>query len=286
MDIPQLLYVRENELSETNDHTEVEQRAEEFLQVFKKGAEFTRGLLKENERLRYRVLEVEQKLSTDTPLSELANLKESLSRVEAEKQEVLSRVHSIEQENLDYANRYAEIEAENNLLANLYITTYQLHSTFNVHEIVQIIEEVMLNLVGADQFTLLLKEGAQLLQPLNADSGSSRLIEVQVEDPRVLQSLETGQIWIANPDELGVLQKTDAKAVIPMVVDGQVVGALAIYHLLDQKKHFSEIDEEIFTLLGGHASTALCSAMMRSEKSALSFRQGFLMQVEETIQGS
>ena len=38
-------------------------KAEEFLQAFKKGAEFTHELLKENERLRFRVLELENALA-------------------------------------------------------------------------------------------------------------------------------------------------------------------------------------------------------------------------------
>ena len=38
----------------------IQNRGEEFLQVFKKGAEFTQDLLRENERLRFRVLELEK----------------------------------------------------------------------------------------------------------------------------------------------------------------------------------------------------------------------------------
>ena len=38
-------------------------RAEEFIIAFKKGAEFTQDLLKENERLRFRVLELENSLA-------------------------------------------------------------------------------------------------------------------------------------------------------------------------------------------------------------------------------
>ena len=38
----------------TDDDKGVSYNAEEFLQLFKKGAEFTQDLLKENERLRFR----------------------------------------------------------------------------------------------------------------------------------------------------------------------------------------------------------------------------------------
>ena len=44
----------------TEEEKGVHNRAEEFLQIFKKGAEFTHELMKENERLRFRVLELEE----------------------------------------------------------------------------------------------------------------------------------------------------------------------------------------------------------------------------------
>ena len=45
----------------TEEDKTVYSRAEEFLQVFKKGAEFTQELLKENERLRYQVIELQER---------------------------------------------------------------------------------------------------------------------------------------------------------------------------------------------------------------------------------
>lgn len=38
----------------------ISKRVEDFLQVFKKGEEFTQELLKENEKLRYRVAQLEE----------------------------------------------------------------------------------------------------------------------------------------------------------------------------------------------------------------------------------
>lgn len=267
-------------MTDNNETSGVSQRAEEFLQVFKKGAEFTQSLLKENERLRYRVLEVEQQLRSEG-ISEVTQLRERLQQSEEEKQEVLDRIHSVEQENLGYANRYAEIEAENNLLANLYITTYQLHSTFDVNEILRIIEEILLNLVGADRFSLFLREAdGKMLQPLLSTTGEPRIAEVVVADARVLSVVDNRQAWVADPAELSVLSEGDAKAVIPLQVDNDLIGVLAIYHLLEQKSGFSEIDDEIFSLLGGHAAMALCTALLRRETDGtMNFRQSFMTQV-------
>ncbi len=268
---------REDILTENNDSGGMASRAEEFLQVFKKGAEFTQGLLKENERLRYRVLELEQQLRTEGPSAEIERLQEKLRQSEAEKAEILSRISSIEQEGLDFANRYAEIEAENNLLANLYITTYQLHSTFDVDEIVRIIEEVLLNLVGAEKFSLLLlNEQGQLVPALSGES-TGGLPAVGTDDPCIARALAQRQAWIADTDELSQLAESAIKAVVPLQVDNEVIGALVIYRLLAQKTSFSDIDEEIFNLLGGHAAMAICTALLHRERpDRTRFVRGFL----------
>lgn len=265
-------------MTDNNDASGIHTRAEEFLQVFKKGAEFTQSLLKENERLRFRVLELEQQQRVEVPTAQLQMLEDRLRKVEAEKQEIIDKISSVEQENLQFTNRYTEIEAENNLLANLYITTNQLHSTFEVNEVIRIIEEILLNLVGAEEFSLLLRdENGQLLQSIINESGEAQVVEVENNDARVLTVLSEGQCWVASSAELKQLGNAEAKAVIPLLIDGDVIGVLAIYRLLSQKSGFSEIDEEIFTLLGGHVAMAISAAVLRHINiGCIDFRQGFL----------
>jgi hypothetical protein len=113
----------------TEEDKGVTSRAEEFLQVFKKGAEFTQDLLKENERLRFQVLQLEEALrsggETAVPTTENMILLDRIAELEKEKEEILGRIQQIQKENQDFAARYVEIEAENNNLANLYIASYQ-----------------------------------------------------------------------------------------------------------------------------------------------------------------
>ena len=44
-----------------SDEKNIFSRAEEFMQLFKKGADFTQDLLKENERLRFKIVQLEEK---------------------------------------------------------------------------------------------------------------------------------------------------------------------------------------------------------------------------------
>src|SRR5689334_11818047 len=143
-----------------NDEAGCHGRAEEFLQVFKKGAEFTQDLMKENERLRYRILQLEN-MGSGGPTSLISEEKyrelvRRIEELEREKRDILDRIRQVEEENQDFATRYVEIESENNNLANLYIASYQLHSTLDFREVLQIITEIVINLIGAEEFAIML----------------------------------------------------------------------------------------------------------------------------------
>ena len=55
----------------------------------------------------------------------------------------------------------------------------------------------------------------------------------------------------------------------------KVLGVIAIYSLLTQKDGFTDVDHELFELLGSHAATALYSAKLFST----------MVRKKETLQG-
>jgi hypothetical protein len=254
-------------------------RAEEYLQIFKKGAEFTRELLKENERLRFRTLELEQQLSAGVQMAEVQLLRERLCRAEAEKEEILARIRSIEMENLDFSKRYTEIEGENNLLANLYITIFQLYSTFDLQEVFRVIEEILLNLVGVEEFTLvLLNADGSMFQPVLSASDDYRLQSVVVDDARIIEAMATGVSWIGHSEGGAAFPASGPLAVIPLQVDQEGIGGLVVRRLLAQKQNFTDMDREIFSLLSRHAAMAICIALLRQgEKGRIDFNSGLLV---------
>ncbi|PLX90725.1 MAG: diguanylate phosphodiesterase [Desulfuromonas sp.] len=255
-------------MSEGEQNKGAQQRAEEFLQVFKKGAEFTQDLLKENERLRYQVLKLEKALPAGET-GEVARLKGRIGELESEKLEILSQIKTIEQENQDYDNRYNEIEAENNLLANLYISSYQLHSTLDLTEIIRIIQEILLNLVGVEQFSImLLDETQKTLRPLVVEGADPQHVSsVQVGEGVIGAVAQSGERRLLGPEESADVF-ADPIAVIPLVVGTDVIGVLNLYRLLQQKVNFTNIDEELFNLLGTHAATAIFTAMLHMERDS------------------
>ncbi|PLX73810.1 MAG: diguanylate phosphodiesterase, partial [Desulfuromonas sp.] len=187
-------------MSNHEDDKNAHSRADEFMNMFKKGAEFTQDLLKENERLRYRLVSLEETLKdhaqTMAPGSaDSLKLLEKIEQLEQEKNEILGRIREVEEENEDFAHRYVEIEEENNMLANLYIASYQLHSTLDFKEVLQIILEIVINLIGAEEFgVLLLDEKSNRLEPVASEGMEvAQLPSVAVGDGIIGEAVKTGE---------------------------------------------------------------------------------------------
>src|SRR6266849_4892794 len=135
------------------------QKSQEFFGMFLKAKEFTEELLKENERLRFKVASLESAASPALPSNpdeQMRSLIERIGELEARLSEAEARYHKVEAENKEFADRYIEIEEQNNNLANLYVASYQLHSTLDYKEVVRIVQEIVINLIGAEVFHLLM----------------------------------------------------------------------------------------------------------------------------------
>ena len=260
-----------------------EQKAEKFLELFNKGKEFTEELLRENQRLRYRVAELETQQSGLTP-QELQKLKDLVRQLAEENKRIQQRFREVEEENKDFANRYLEVEEQNSNLANLYVASYQLHSTLDFREVVQIVQEIVINLVGAESFAILLLdektnelravawEGDDVVRGLHS-------VSVRVGEGILGQAARSGESYYVNQDTAGAGKITLDKplAAVPLKIKDHVIGLIAIYKLLQQKDAFTAVDYELFSLLAAHAATAIFSSKLYSQSERkLNTIQSFL----------
>jgi len=259
------------------------ERAEEFLQIFKKGAEFTQDLLKENERLRYQMLQLQEgqkdSIPAETQDEVVLKLQEKIAALEQEKAQILDQIKRVEEENADFANRYVDIENENNMLANLYIASYQLHSTLDFSEVLQIITEIVINLIGAEEFAImLLDEKVNRLQAVATEGlRKEELPKIELGEGIIGQMAKTGENYFIDDMEHYQKDLTSPLVCIPLKIKEHVIGVIVIYCLLEQKSRFAEVDYELFTLLAGHAATAIFSSKLYSESERkLNTIQGFI----------
>jgi len=256
-------------------------RAEEVLSLFRRGAEFTQELLKENERLRRQVLDYQSQQLAASSSTEWEKLRQDLltriHSLEGERDDMLERLRQIEGENQHFAERYLEIEEENNNLASLYVASFQLHSTLDLSEVVQIVVEIVINLIGAEVFAIyILDERTGVLSPVASEGRPvSDFAACELGKGLVGASVATGETQCG--DASAPEDPASPIVCVPLRVQERPIGAIAIHKLLQQKDGFTALDHELFTLLAGHAATAVFAARLYSQSERkLNTIQGFI----------
>jgi nitrate/nitrite-specific signal transduction histidine kinase len=260
-----------------------ETKAEKFLEIFNKGREFTEELLRENQRLRYRVAELETEQSGLTA-EELQRLRDQIKHLAEENKRMQKRFAEVEEENRDFASRYMEIEEQNNNLANLYVASYQLHSTLDFREVIQIVQEIVINLIGAEAFAILLMDEKTNELRTIADEGDDVMpglsrISLKLGEGILGQVAQTGESYYVNRDAAEGAEVTleNPLAAVPLKIKDHVIGLIVIYKLLQQKDAFTAVDYELFSLLAAHAATAIFSSKLYSQSERkLNTIQSFL----------
>jgi GAF domain-containing protein len=102
--------------------------------------------------------------------------------------------------------------------------------------------------------------------------------EVRLGRGPLRKAAEQGEPYYANPlPDPSKVDPAHPIACVPLKIDARPIGVIAIYRLLPQKTGFTPLDFELFTLLAGHAATALFSSKLyeKSERK-LSNLQGFI----------
>ncbi len=263
----------------------IAKKADEFLQIFKKGEEFTKELIKENERLRFKVAQLEEALEKSEKEERIRIYEERIKMLEGELNSLLERYQKVEEENKDFASKYVEVEAENNNLANLYVASYQLHSTLDFNEVLRIVLEIIINLIGAEKFAIFLMDEKtnELLPAASEGLALEELPKIKIGQGVIGKVSKEGEGYfserIEHSKDVDVLNPI---ACIPLKIKEHVIGVISIYTLFIQKKSFSNIDYELFNLLAGHAATAIFSSKLYTQSERkLTTIQSFLDLLKE-----
>ena len=216
--------------------------------------QYAQRLLSENERLRAAVARLESDKRTSDEQARIATTE--LAKLRAELENVAS-------ENEQYLERYQQIEIHSSNLANLYVASYQLHTSIDRESVLKAIQEIVANLVGSEQVAVfeIAPTGAFALSAaFGVDN--QRLTRFTLGDGPIAQRVRSGQIYVNPTATAGQDQIT---ACIPLSIGASIFGAILIFRLLDHKPTLQPVDHEIFDLLAVHAATALYCATVREK---------------------
>lgn len=218
---------------------------------------YVRQLLADNEALRMGLVELD---SENARLRQEARaLQEELNVNRALQQQLAARVQEVRSESESRFAEYVKLETVNSNLANLYVASYQLHCTLRRDAVLAAIQEIVVNLIGSEEFAVFERDGAGRFR-LSSSVGDSD-DESLADHERVAQATASGETWVS-------AQHGDLTACIPLKVDGAVMGFIVIRRLLAHKAGLEPLDLELFDLLGTHAAMALYASSLDERYTA------------------
>ena len=181
--------------------------------------------------------------------------------------ELERRLATAESDVKELASRLVDSEHQGGRLMNLYVATYQLHATLDPAEVQATIAEIAINLLGAEQFVLLLRrdegDGCEIALTEGHYDGVPPPYDGESYDggdPMVDATLRDGVL------RLGPTAESQVLAAVPLRVQNEIVGALVLLKLLDHKPILRAEDRDLLDLLSAHAASALFAARLFATK--------------------
>jgi regulator of replication initiation timing len=259
---------------------------------------YTRGLLGENETLRRRVAQLEAdhrelaegarqledaradnaalrtengalRAERECLQERVAEFREAAAFQQSRQAEIESHLKQIEEANRRSAEEYVSVQQENANLANLYVASYRLHGTVERGEVVLAIQEIVANLIGSEELAILEKEPDRTDLALVASFGVEEepLRRIAVGAGPIGRAAATGEVYVRGEGEAGLAfsGESPVTACIPLRLDGQVTGVIAIFRLLSHKPALAAADHELFDLLASQAAVALYCARLHRQ---------------------
>lgn len=192
----------------------------------------------------------------------LARARSSLSKASelaAERNEALSsRIALLENNMREMEEVLVRTERHAAQLGNLYVATYQLHASLDMADVRSAIADIAVNLLGAEQYSVLLSdEAGRLLQTEDTSgvpSGNGRQAYYAGGDPLVDTALAK------SVPQFGPVPDSESVVAVPFVTRGQTLGVLVVHSFVQHKAGLSPEDRELMDLMAAHAASALLAA--------------------------
>src|SRR5262249_37133016 len=139
--------------------------------------------------------------------------------------------------------------------------------------VLRALKEMLAQLLGAAAFAVYFAsdDGTELVAITSEGVEAAEVARQSVNKGPIGRAFATGEVLFSAGHGDGPLPSTpdltkpssdDAAAVIPLQIDGRVIGVIAIFGTLPQKTEFVHLDQELFKLLGAQPAPALVNARL------------------------
>jgi hypothetical protein len=162
--------------------------------------------------------------------------------------------------------RIRELSDQNTNLVQLTVASQLLAGSMEREDVLSAIEEVVVNMIGSEELAIF---------DLDCDGESLRVARLRGMEPSsqrlslasgaLRHVMKSGQTLITKARRRGA-EGLDGglTAAVPLKIERQVTGVVAIFRLLEQKPGLDPTDHELFDVLSRQAAMALYSTAFRS----------------------
>jgi hypothetical protein len=168
------------------------------------------------------------------------------------------------------AQRQGLVEAELAHLVRLRVATQRLHETLQPLELLDILQDLLINLVGSEMLGIFEREGAELVLRVSLGIDAERFRRLPLaEDGPIGRSARSGASWLEELMESGSAQNRThgPRACVPLRLGGHVLGMMVLFGLLPHKPRLEPEDRELLELLATEGGRALfCARGMAAGK--------------------
>ncbi len=199
----------------------------------------------------------------------IQTLDRELDRERKSRLQMEDRIASIDAERRAYLERYLEVEEQNANVSNLYVATLRLHGSIGRGDVLSAIHEIVINLVGCEELAVfeMMADGSALRLSSSFGIDPARFDVVPLGVGAIGACAQLGRLYVASTsmEDVRTEEETDLTACIPLIVEGVVTGAVAVFRLLKHKQKLEAIDPELFGLIGSHGAMALyCTSLVEN----------------------
>ncbi|HEX5746509.1 MAG TPA: GAF domain-containing protein [Archangium sp.] len=166
--------------------------------------------------------------------------------------------------------RQGLVEAELAHLVRLRVATQRLHETLQPLELLDILQDLLINLVGSETLGIFEREGAELVLRVSLGIDAERFRRLPLaEDGPIGRSARSGASWLEELMEAGSAHHRThgPRACVPLRLGGHVLGMMVLFGLLPHKPRLEPEDRELLELLATEGGRALfCARGMAAGK--------------------
>jgi nitrate/nitrite-specific signal transduction histidine kinase len=175
--------------------------------------------------------------------------------------ELEHRLRQLETENRSLNELVAELQEQNQAISNLYVAKHRLHASLDAAEVMRIVREIMVELVGAKEFAIYLLDPRQkLLRRVTGGGNGPHPETVTLGEGHLGRAAGAGRPFYLETSGEGERSTEFPLAVIPLRSESESIGIISIWQLLPHKNGFTPVDHQLLELVADHAPSALKSA--------------------------